>query len=78
MSRSTPYCKACVYGKMCHKQHRRVRPEDKAQAVDFGDLVTGDHFIRRHDGDGTKEAAQDDDESLSGENLTDPNAFSDS
>ena len=39
-----PYCKACVYGKMCHKQHRRVKPEDKLTTVDFGDLVTGDHL----------------------------------
>ena len=65
-----------MYGKMCHKQHRRVKPEDKAQAVDFGDLVTGDHFIKRHDGDGAKEAEKDEKEDQDGETRVD--AFSDS
>lgn len=27
--------------------------------MEFGDLVTGDHFIRRHDGGGAKEAVKD-------------------
>ena len=54
------YCRACVYGKKCHRQHRKTKPEDKAKPEKLGDMVTGDHFIRRADEDGDKEATDDD------------------
>ena len=39
---------------------RRVKPEDRVKAEKFGEFVTGDHFIRRADEDGDKEATDDD------------------
>ena len=46
-SPKNPYCQACQRAKMQRKPHRKSKTpvEERRQATEFADLVTGDHII---------------------------------